>query len=658
VADIFVSYTASDKTWAFWIAQELEALGHKHHIHEWEIDGGGNIVAWMEKRLDEADHVLCVISSAYLNAPYSIWELRAAQWAAASEKPNFALPVFIESCEPPKLLALINRCDLHGLCEADARERLAAFLAPAKKPAGPMRFPAKTKPMSFPGGVNAPQKGAQPSRQPRNLPFISLGPLFVGRDKVLDDLRATLVASKGALVALYGLGGVGKTRLAIEYALRREADYSALLFVPADAPSTLDASLAALAGAEVLDLDERDAPQDPTKIEAVLRWLVDHPTWLMILDNVDDREAVKAVTKLMPRLIGGDVIVTARAANFPAGARLLELEVLNEDAATKFLLERTRGLRAPGNDDAASARELARELGRLALGLEQAGAHIATERIGFADYLKLWSESREKALGGSDSALMDSERTLATTWTTSVDRLSPESRRLIDRLAMLAPDPVPDSLLDVQVPGEAAKYDAHKARADLYAYSLITRAIGEHGTGQGFVVHRLVQDSARRAMPEQRRREALREALAWVNAAFVGDPEDTRSWPVLEPLAPHALAVARRADVVGITEPTGRLLSMLERFARKKEFQQYLHDLRDRQDARDERTKLAEDQSPLAWVVPIIMLSLVLLILYLLKMMPALEPGNKDVFNVALGALVTAFTTVVVYYMWSSNRRS
>jgi hypothetical protein len=121
--------------------------------------------------------------------------------------------------------------------------------------------------------------------------------------------------------------------------------------------------------------------------------------------------------------------------------------------------------------------------------------------------------------------------TLATTWATSVARLSSESRRLLDRLAMLAPDPIPDSLLDTRVPGEAA-------------YSLITRAKGEDG--QGFIVHRIVQDFAFRAMSEQRRTEALREALGWVNKAFVGRPWDVRSWPVFDPLAPHALAVAQK----------------------------------------------------------------------------------------------------------------
>ena len=135
-----------------------------------------------------------------------------------------------------------------------------------------------------------------PRRQPHKLPFVSLGPLFVGRDKVLDDLRAALVASQGVAVAarvLHGLGGVGKTRLAIEYAWRYEADYSALLFVRADDPATLDANIAALASGEVLDLAEKEIRRrTPRRSMAALRWLRLHPTSLMILDNVDDEKAV------------------------------------------------------------------------------------------------------------------------------------------------------------------------------------------------------------------------------------------------------------------------------------------------------------------------------------------------------------------------------
>src|SRR6202034_175788 len=217
------------------------------------------------------------------------------------------------------------------------------------------------------------------------------------------------------------------------------------------------------------------------KIPAVLRWLESNPTWLMILDNVDDRAAVVEVAKLMPRLKGGHVVITARASNFPAGVRKLEVSTLDESAAAQFLLDRTEADRSKSKDDAALARTLAHELGGLALGLEQAGAHIATDRISFAHYLKLWSESREKALAWADATVTGSDRTLATTWATSVARLSPESRKLLDRLAFLTPDPIPDSLLDVAVPGEASETDAYEARAGLYAYSLISAVTAEDG---------------------------------------------------------------------------------------------------------------------------------------------------------------------------------
>ena len=91
MADIFVSYTNSDADWAKWIALELKQLGHKPHIHEWEIKGGDDIYGWMQQRHDVADHVLCVLSDEYLKAPYSTLERNAALWQAAAKRPGFVL---------------------------------------------------------------------------------------------------------------------------------------------------------------------------------------------------------------------------------------------------------------------------------------------------------------------------------------------------------------------------------------------------------------------------------------------------------------------------------------------------------------------------------------------------------------------------------------
>jgi tetratricopeptide (TPR) repeat protein len=578
VSDIFVSYSSSDRDWAFWIAHQLEKLGHTPHIHEWEIAAGGNIARWMEERLERADHVLCIVSSEYLAKPYSSWERRAAAWSVASSRPNFVLPVFVEDCQSPAFLAPFKRCDLYGIGEEEARVRLKQYFAPAATPTTPPRFPgralpsnaASLEPLTFPGL----ERGSAP-HQPRNLPFASLGELFVGRTGALKELRDALTTDQGVAVvgrALVGVGGVGKTRLAVEYAWSRAADYSALLFASAHDPAALDSNLAVLASAEVLDLPLSEATEDLAKIEAVLRWLEANPTWLLILDNVDDENAVAAVGQLMARLKGGHVIITSRSAKFPASIPTfpvsiptLALHILEEVAATEFLLRRTSGKRERAADDNSKARAIAQELGGLPLALEQAGAHISAQRIGFQRYLKLLGDSHDRMLKLIDRTSIDYsvETAFAGALATSVDRLSPESRRLLERLAMLAPDPIPASLLDVTVPGEAADYDPHRACASLLTDSLVARVKEEGGSAGSYVVHRLVQDFTRRAMSDQRHNKSLQEALAWVDAAFVGDPQDERSWPVLDPLTPHALAVAQRADDAGIFEPTAGLFNKI-----------------------------------------------------------------------------------------------
>jgi hypothetical protein len=154
--------------------------------------------------------------------------------------------------------------------------------------------------------------------RPIALPYSTLGPLFKGRDEFLARLRASLRgAAEGhatAIVgkAVHGLGGVGKTRLAIEYAWQHAAEYTALLFVAADSPESLARNLAGLCGPAVLDLPEQDLPEEEPQRLAVLQWLREHPGWLLIVDNVDTLEAARAAEDLLASLHGGHVLLTGR----------------------------------------------------------------------------------------------------------------------------------------------------------------------------------------------------------------------------------------------------------------------------------------------------------------------------------------------------------
>jgi tetratricopeptide (TPR) repeat protein len=283
-----------------------------------------------------------------------------------------------------------------------------------------------------------------------------------------------------------------------------------------------------------------------------------HPSWFLILDNLDTPEALAEAEHLLSTLSGGHVIVTSRLANFAGHFDPLELDVLGLEDATAFLLERTDRQRQKTPDEPAAARQLALDLGQLALALEQAGAYIAKLGLTFARYRQLWQDNWERVAGWADETITKYPHAVAVTWQTSVNQLSGPGRRLLDRLAWLSPEPVPNFLIEVPVPGIAAE-DIEEALADLAEYSLVRR----NPERREFNVHRLVQDVTRRNLDGHERQHNLVEALKWVDAAFFGDPQDLRTWPRLDPLAPHARVIVKYADTADITEPTARLMFQL-----------------------------------------------------------------------------------------------
>ena len=412
-----------------------------------------------------------------------------------------------------------------------------------------------------------------------NLPFAPLGPLFHGREAMLAQLHETLSrtpAGRAAAIAgkaVHGLGGVGKTRLAIEYGWKHATEYSAVLFVGAGSPADLQRNLAALCAPDVLDLPEQAATEEEVQVAAAMQWFGGRPGWLLILDNVDSEDAAEAVDSLVARLHGGHVLLTGRLARWGAEVEPIELDVLNEEAAISFLLERTAKGRRATKEDASLVTTLARELGYLPLALEQAGAAIAGRRMTFAGYLKEWHSRREQVLTWFDPRVSHYPVSFAITWQTSVDRLSAPARRLLERLAWLGPEPIPESLLEVPVPRSSTTWarfllfklvlwdsgkGLNRALVELANYSLVTRS-AESPT---FVVHRLMQDITRRSLRNglSHGRWRLTQTLYWMNAAFIGDPKDVRSWPVLDALASHVRAITAFADATGITNPTVRLM--------------------------------------------------------------------------------------------------
>ena len=404
------------------------------------------------------------------------------------------------------------------------------------------------------------------SRRPQTLPYASLGSLFKGRQVLLNEIETRLGAIfdhggvAAPVVALVGQGGVGKSRLAIEQAWRQLGRHCAVLFVQADSPAALERNLAGLCGARGLDLSEKALTEQAAQALAVLNWLAAHPGWLLILDNVDNEAAATAVESLLSQLSGGQVLITTRLRNWSGSVQVLDVDVLAPDDAAAFLLERTDGKRRAAQDDTATALLIGEDLGYLALALEQAGAYISQRRLSFASYRREWQQRRAQVLAWNEPRLTQYPASLAITWLTSFEQLGEAARTLLRRLAWLSPAPIPESLLEVAIAGEAANPGgAFAALVELEGLSLLNRS----SEAPQFVVHRLVQEVTRLRQELAQEPHELEAALDWIDAAFVGEAQDIRSWPVLVPLEPHAKTVACFGDWVGVTGATARLMSQV-----------------------------------------------------------------------------------------------
>ena len=575
--DFFISYTRADERWAEWLAWELEQAGYQTRLMAWDFRPGSNFVLEMQKAAVECDRTLLVLSPAYLNSAFA-----APEWAAAfASDPTGTrrklLPVRVAQCDPPGLLKTIVYIDLVGLDEDAARKELLDGIRterakPTTKPPFPAAAPTRNAP-AFPGAL--------PSIW--NVPFPH-NPQFTGRGALLEELHQQLAEQSIAATqpqAIHGLGGVGKTQLAVEYAWKHRAEYDAVLWVVADSPASAAANLAALCRANVLNLPEADEREQDPQLQAVCRWLREHSRWLLTFDSVDTPEAADAVRSLLPAALTGHVLITSRLSDWPPTVLALEVESLHEEPAAEFLLARTRarGFEAGTRADALA---LAKALGGLPLALEQAAAYVLRHRVTFVDYLARLDGIRPQLLRHEVEGGTRYQRSVAQTWLVSEAQLGVAARAVLRLAAFLAPDDVPRALFanDSEVLQEAVRSlaaecgskrteppesaDAQSALVELADHSLITL------TPKAFSCHRLVQAvQADRLEPESRRRWT-ELALRLVNDLAPVHIDDVRTWPGMAAMRAHAEVALAHADKLGIAAPAARLTNQLGVFLHAK----------------------------------------------------------------------------------------
>ncbi len=538
--DFFISYNKADKAWAEWIAWQLEEAGHTVTIQAWDFGPAGNFVIEMNRAIQECGRVLAVLSPTYLTSLYTLPE-----WAAYfADDPTSAkrsiVPVRVRECELKGLLAPIVYVDLLNKPEDEARTLLLDGVKIGRR-----------KPSTAPAFPGTPSRAvASQPRFPGALPTIwnvphLRNPNFTEPGFRLSELRAALQSGQPAVLtqALAGLGGVGKTQLAVEYAWRHHADYNLVWWLPAEQPETLAAEFAALAGP--LGLPAQNDAKQSAAVAAVRAALRQRLGWLLIFDNANSPHEIRPY---LPGT-GGHVLITSRHAAWGGTAQAVKVETWTPKTAVEFLLKRTT------QTDAVAARELAHELGHLPLALEQAAAYVEAAGITFVEYLRLFREHQLELLqrGQPDP---DYHATVATTWEISFQRLqseSPAGSVLLNLCAFFAPDDIPRTVIVAGVEHlptplrEAVKNDLafHDAVVAIRRYSLV-----EVGSDASLSIHRLVQAVIRERLKEAGRKLWAEAAVRVINEAFPFNSDDVRTWKECARLLPHVVATIDHAEVL------------------------------------------------------------------------------------------------------------
>jgi hypothetical protein len=346
----------------------------------------------------------------------------------------------------------------------------------------------------YPAGQATSGEARFPGHRPAVFDVPARNPHFTGRNDLLEALRIHLAErATGAVVqasAVYGLGGVGKTQLAVEYAHRYAAAYDLVWWIPAEQPAAISGRLAALARrlglAELPGLEEQ--------VGVVLDALGQRDRWLLVYDNA---HAPTDLDGLRPPAGGGQVLVTSRNPAWGGVAATVRVDVLPRYQAVGFLAERT------GSADQATLEQLAEVLGDLPLALEQAAAYLEETGTSAGEYVELLRDRAPELFTLGRPAT--TEHTIATTWTVSLHRLRTKARSAEDLLtlyAFLAPDDLPRGLLAehsgalpeplASAVGDRLRFQ--QAVGALRRYSLVTVS------GDVMSVHRLVQSVVRSSL--------------------------------------------------------------------------------------------------------------------------------------------------------------
>jgi len=560
-AEVFLSYAPEDRMWADWIESVLTRSGFRvlprSTVAENEPDTAGRLPA--DGQSPAASRMIALLSAAYLNSPgaTAVWEATSAYEAPGTHRKLVPIKVGDVRLGTP-----FTGRHVVDLLRLDADQATAALLRAFDRPALPPRRPgAQPDEPRFPGRV--PPIWNVPSRNTD----------FTGRGAALERLRDKLAGGGMAVVlaqALYGMGGVGKTQVALEYAHRFKADYDLVWWIPAERGNEITLALAALADRLGLPVGDDVVQAAKTALDALRRDVAGR--WLLVFDNADDPD------ELDPYLPSGSghIMITSRNHAWTHSAEPLEVDVFTRAESVAHLMHHVPDL------DPGEAEDVASALGDLPLAIEQASAWLQETGTPAATYVELLETQATRILALGQPA--DYPLPAVATWNLSFERLqarSPAAVRLLQLCAFFSPGPISmtllysDEMIKHLLPFDQSlseKFILGRVIRDISRFALVKVDPGSNS----MQIHRLVQAVIRSQMTEEERIKACHQVHDILVGARPrrGDTDDPDNWSRYNMIWPHL--VPSRAEECGEERTRQLLIDWVRYLWKHGEFEQCL----------------------------------------------------------------------------------
>ncbi|KAF8459221.1 hypothetical protein BDZ91DRAFT_852054 [Kalaharituber pfeilii] len=421
---------------------------------------------------------------------------------------------------------------------------------------------------------------------PFSLPNFRRNSDFVGREHLLEQLKQKIkgAATGNAIqVVLYGMGGVGKTQLALEYAYRHHGDYSAVFWVNAASEQTTKLGFTYIMQQLIKHhaklCDEPDymhigrllgmagklnsvglfTVQDPSEeqyvVDAVKEWFAakDNTKWLLVFDNLDDLRSFD-INNYIPSSSYGTVIITSRRRESVHGRGWIEVDQMTKIEAEELLLKSAkRAFEKVTEGDCEHEKEAAativQKLGYLPLAIDQAGACIYALDSSFSHYLSEY-ENKVTYLLSTEWKLGTHDRAVFAAWDLSFNAIQEQNANAAELLLLcgfLDNNDICEELLQ-----RGMKLPMNDSIRVLFSYSMVKRKDRDDSFSIHPIVHKWAQWKLN-AEPERYNKKATEALLIVTSAIAVPDNKrEVADWIFERRILPHIIALEKHAKTLPI----------------------------------------------------------------------------------------------------------